>query len=162
MLPKIEVLNQHKICLKMLEMATLETQIFKNFWWSMPPDSPRKLAPSALELVGAPPPLLQILDPPLGKEQKCITESLRFKHVCCDLDVIQHVGPIDDEPLPSTLTRGSDPPNLRWLEIVSWRARPEPLIARARASTPGSRRCKFSNLVPSKILQNLYFDQKYL
>ena len=52
--------------------------------------------------------------------------------------------------------------SLRWLEIVSWRARPGPLIARARASTPGSRRCKFSNLVPSKILQNSYFDQKYL
>ena len=51
---------------------------------------------------------------------------------------------------------------LRWLEIVSWRVRPGPLIARARASTPGSRRCKFSDLVPSKILQNLYFDQKYL
>ena len=51
---------------------------------------------------------------------------------------------------------------LRWLEIVSVRARPGPLIARARASTPGSRRCKFSDLVPSKILQNLYFDQKYL
>ena len=52
--------------------------------------------------------------------------------------------------------------HLRWLEIVSWRARPGPLIARARASTPGSRRCKFSDLVPSKILQNLYFDRKYL
>ena len=52
--------------------------------------------------------------------------------------------------------------NLRWLEIVSWRARPGSLIARARASTPGSRRCKFSDLVPSKILQNLYFDRKYL
>ena len=51
---------------------------------------------------------------------------------------------------------------LRWLEIVSWRARPGPLIARARASTPGSRRYKFSDLVPSKILQNLYFDQNYL
>ena len=51
---------------------------------------------------------------------------------------------------------------LRWLEIVSWRARPGPLITRARASTPGSRRCKFSDLVPSKILQNLYFGQKYL
>ena len=47
---------------------------------------------------------------------------------------------------------------LRWLEIVSWRVRPGPLIARGRASTPGSRRCKFSDLVPSKILQNLYFD----
>ena len=52
--------------------------------------------------------------------------------------------------------------SLRWLEIVSWRVRPGPLIARARASTPGSRRCKFSDLVPSKILQNLYFDRKYL
>ena len=50
---------------------------------------------------------------------------------------------------------------LRWLEIVSWRARPGPLIVRARASTPDSRRCKFSDLVPSKILQNLYFDRKY-
>ena len=36
---------------------------------------------------------------------------------------------------------------LRWLEIVSWRARPGPLIARACASSPGSRRCKFSDLV---------------
>ena len=26
------VLNEHKICLKMLEMAILETQIFENFW----------------------------------------------------------------------------------------------------------------------------------
>ena len=34
------------------------------------------------------------------------------------------------------------------------------LIARARASTPSSRRCKFDDLVPLKILQNLYFDQK--
>ena len=51
---------------------------------------------------------------------------------------------------------------LRWLEIVSWRARPGPLIARARASTPGSRRGKFSDLVPLKILQNFYFDPKYL
>ena len=51
---------------------------------------------------------------------------------------------------------------LRWLEIVSWRARPGPLTARARASTPGLRRCKFGNLIPSKILQNLYFNQKYL
>ena len=45
--------------------------------------------------------------------------------------------------------------NLRWLEIVSWRTRPGPLIARVRASTPGSQRCKFSDLVPSEILQNL-------
>ena len=51
---------------------------------------------------------------------------------------------------------------LRWLEIVSLRARPGPLIARARASTPGAHRRKFSDLVPSKILQNLYFDRKYL
>ena len=48
------VLNEHKICLKMLEMAILETQIFKNFWGSMLPDPLRKLAPSAL--VSAPPP----------------------------------------------------------------------------------------------------------
>ena len=32
------VLNKYKICLKMLEMAILEIQIFKNFWESMPPD----------------------------------------------------------------------------------------------------------------------------
>ena len=67
------VLKEHKICLKMLEMAILETQIFKNFCGSMPPDPPRKLAPSAL--VGAPPPLLQILDPPL------------LLHVICDVGV---------------------------------------------------------------------------
>ena len=47
---------------------------------------------------------------------------------------------------------------LRWLEIVSWCARPGPLIACAHASTPGSRRCTFNDLVRSKILQNLYFD----
>ena len=47
------LLNEHKICLEMLEMAILETQIFKNFWGSMHPDPPRKLAPSAL--VSAPP-----------------------------------------------------------------------------------------------------------
>ena len=51
---------------------------------------------------------------------------------------------------------------LRWLEIVSWRARPGPLIVRARASTPGSRKCKFSDLVLSKIWQNFYFDRKHL
>ena len=38
----------------MLEMAILETQIFKNVGASMPPDPPIKLAPSAL--VDAPPP----------------------------------------------------------------------------------------------------------
>ena len=49
------VLNEYEICLKMLEMAILETQIFKIFWGGgMPPDPPRKLAP--LALVGAPPP----------------------------------------------------------------------------------------------------------
>ena len=36
----------------------------------------------------------------------------------------------------------------------------EPLIVRARASTPSSRRCKFDD--PSKILQNLYFNRQYL
>ena len=50
------VLNKHKICLKMLEMAILETQIFKNFCGSMPPDPPRKLAPSALVAALPPPP----------------------------------------------------------------------------------------------------------
>ena len=43
----------------------------------------------------------------MGKDQKCITESLRFKNVCCDLDVIRTAmhtflefhGPINDEPL---------------------------------------------------------------
>ena len=43
----------------MLKMAIIETQIFKILWGSMPPDLPRKLAPSALD--GAPPP------PPLTK-----------------------------------------------------------------------------------------------
>ena len=40
----------------MLEMAILETQIFKIFWRGMLPDPPRKLASSAL--LGAPPPPL--------------------------------------------------------------------------------------------------------
>ena len=46
----------------MLEMAILETQIFKNFWG--PAARPlRKLAPSVL--IGAPPPsFLKILNPP--------------------------------------------------------------------------------------------------
>ena len=35
--------------------------------------------------------------------------------------------------------------HLRWLETVSWHARPGSLIARARASTPGSRRCKWQS-----------------
>ena len=51
---------------------------------------------------------------------------------------------------------------LRWLEIDSWRAWCGPLIAHAHTNTPGSRRCKFTDLVPLKILQNLYFDRKYL
>ena len=33
----------------MLEMAILETQIFKILWGSMPPDTPRKLAPSSFD-----------------------------------------------------------------------------------------------------------------
>ena len=33
------------VIIKMLEMAVLETQIFKIFWGSMPPDYPIKLAP---------------------------------------------------------------------------------------------------------------------
>ena len=45
----------------MLEMAILETQIFKTFWGSIPPDPPRKLGPRARCY----PSLLKILDPPL-------------------------------------------------------------------------------------------------
>ena len=36
------------VIIKMLEMAVLETQIFKIFWGSIPPDTPKKLAPTAL------------------------------------------------------------------------------------------------------------------
>ena len=54
------VLNEYKTCLKMLEMAILETHIFKTFWGSMPPDPPRKLALSALVLPTSP---LKVLDP---------------------------------------------------------------------------------------------------
>ena len=43
-------LKEQEICLKKLEMAILQTQNFKDFWGSMPPDSPRKLAPTALVL----------------------------------------------------------------------------------------------------------------
>ena len=53
------VLNEYEICLKMLEMAILETHIFKTFWGSMPPDPPRKLAPLTLIV---PPPPLKVLD----------------------------------------------------------------------------------------------------
>ena len=42
------VLKRYVICLKMLEMANSETQIFKDFWGSMTPDPSRKFAPSAL------------------------------------------------------------------------------------------------------------------
>ena len=56
------VLNE--ICLKMLEMAIIETQIFKNFWGSISPDLPRKLAPSAFVVT---PSLLKVLDPPLRR-----------------------------------------------------------------------------------------------
>ena len=56
----------YEICLKMLEMAILETQIFKHFCRSMPPDPPRKLGPSAFVGSPSPPaPLLKALDPPL-------------------------------------------------------------------------------------------------
>ena len=41
------VLNEYGSCLKMLEMAILETQFSKiSFLRSMPPDTPTKLAPS--------------------------------------------------------------------------------------------------------------------
>ena len=65
---------------------------------------------------------------------------------------------------------------LRWLEIVNWRARPVPLntatesrpmhatfklnVLRARAHQ--ARACTNNDLVPSKSLENLDFDQKYL
>ena len=52
---KNEVLNEYRIYLKMLEMAVLKTQIFKNFWGSMTPNPPTKLAPLVLII---PPPLL--------------------------------------------------------------------------------------------------------
>ena len=58
----LNVLNE--ICLKMLEMAIIETQIFKNFWGSISPDLPRKLAPSAFAVT---PSLLKVLDPPLRR-----------------------------------------------------------------------------------------------
>ena len=56
----LNVLNE--ICLKMLEMAIIETQIFKNIWGSISPDLPRKLAPSAFVVT---PSLLKVVDPPL-------------------------------------------------------------------------------------------------
>ena len=65
---------------------------------------------------------------------------------------------------------------LRWLEIVYWRARPVPLntatesrpmhatfkLTMLRARTHQARACANSDLVPSKFLENLDFDQKYL
>ena len=65
---------------------------------------------------------------------------------------------------------------LRWLEIVNWRARPVPLNT-ATESRPmhatfklnmlcarahQARACANNDLVPSKSLENLDFDQKYL
>ena len=49
---------------------------------------------------------------------------------------------------------------LRWLEIVSWRVRPGPLIACACASTPGSRRFKFSDLVTLENFAKFIFRSK--
>ena len=49
-----------KFCFKMLEMAILETHIFKNFWGGHAPDPPIKLVPLALIV---PPPPLKVLDP---------------------------------------------------------------------------------------------------
>ena len=52
------VLNEYESCLKILEMAILETHIFKNFWRSMPPDPPessrlrRSLCSSSFESPG--------------------------------------------------------------------------------------------------------------
>ena len=64
------LLNEYEMCLKMLEMAILKTQIFKNFWGGMPPD-PLKSSCLRRSLV-SPPPLLKILDPPLG-----------LRYICC-------------------------------------------------------------------------------
>ena len=66
--------------------------------------------------------------------------------------------------------------NLRWLEIVYWRARPVPLntatesrpmhatfkLNMLRARAHQARACANNDLVPSKSLENLDFDQKYL
>ena len=56
------ILNEYEICLKMLEMAILETQIFKHFWGACPQT-----------------PLLKILDPPLLERLVAGTESAIFK-----------------------------------------------------------------------------------
>ena len=46
------VLNEYEICLKMLEIAILETQIFKTFGGGgIPPDLPRKLAPKNISVL---------------------------------------------------------------------------------------------------------------
>ena len=44
------VLDEYEICLEMLEMALLETQIFKNLWGGghAPRPPPRQLAPLVL------------------------------------------------------------------------------------------------------------------
>ena len=60
------VLNEYEIYLKILEMAVLETQIFKNFW----PHAPRPhwkiyAFVARVALPPPPPPLLKVLDPPL-------------------------------------------------------------------------------------------------
>ena len=66
--------------------------------------------------------------------------------------------------------------HLRWLEIVYWRVRPVPLntateswpmhatfkLNMLRARAQQARTCANNNLVPSKSLENLDFDQKYL
>ena len=65
------LLDEYEICLKMLEMAILETQIFKSFSGSM---SPRKLVPLVLVL---PPPPLKVLDLPLFSVSECC--NCRFK-----------------------------------------------------------------------------------
>ena len=65
---------------------------------------------------------------------------------------------------------------LRWLEIVYWRARPVSLntatesrsmhatfkLNMLRARAHQARACANNDLVPSKSLENLDFDQKYL
>ena len=75
------VLNEYEICLKMLEMAILETQIFKNVWGSMHPDLLGKLA----RLCPLPPPPLE--SPGSASEvlactvQALAKEKSRFSHI---------------------------------------------------------------------------------
>ena len=73
------VLNKYKICLKMLEMAILETQIFKNFWESMPPDPPWKAHTFAVH--GAPPPFESPESVPEVEELLCQLNAVMLYYI---------------------------------------------------------------------------------